>query len=77
MIVLKPTSPLHVIEGKATAWSRHFVWLPVRSEQGFWIWLRRTWRRRFFAPIWFDPAPWDGWYQYSDERLSFWELHRE
>jgi hypothetical protein len=68
-------APMHVREGIFSPWKEHFAWWPVLSEQGDRIWLRHTWRRRFYAAVWFDPAPWDGWYEYSDVRLSKWE-HR-
>lgn len=64
--------PLHITDGKAGAWERWFAWRPVRSEQGFWVWGRSTWRRWFYPPIWFvPPAPWR-WREYSDERCGWW-----
>jgi hypothetical protein len=66
--------PLHILEGSPLPWHRWFAWRPVRSEQGDWIWMRKTWRRRFLPPVWFiPPAPADGWNEYSDIRKSFWE----
>lgn len=71
-------APLHILDGEATAWERWFAWRPVLSEQGRYIWLRLTWRRRFYPPIWFcPPAPADGWSEYSDSRQSFWESFRD
>lgn len=65
--------PLHIQDGHASEWKRWFAWRPVRSEQGFQIWLRKTWRRKFFPPMWFcPPAPYNGWNEYSDERRGFW-----
>jgi hypothetical protein len=65
--------PLHIVDGEAQAWHRWFAWRPVRSEQGSYIWLRVTWRRRFLPPLWFcPPAPFEGWYEYSDERRGYW-----
>lgn len=75
MITLHENAPMHVKEGIHTAWVRSFCWMPHQLEQGNLAWLRWTWRRRFHAPLWFDPAPVEGWYQYSDEKLSFWERH--
>jgi len=69
----QPYRPLHVIEGYRLPWERWFAWYPVRSEQGYRVWLRWTWRSRFFAALWFDPAPYGGYFQYSDERKDFWE----
>lgn len=70
--------PLHILEGTMTAWERWFAWRPVRSEQGNWIWLRSTWRRRFYPPLWFcPPAPVDGWVEYSDSRHGFWQDSRD
>lgn len=67
-------APLHVQEGCHTAWRRKFVFM-AQLEQGGWAILRRTWRRRFYAPLWFcPPAPYDGWHQYSDIQLGFWEI---
>ena len=66
--------PLHILEGVATEWRRWFAWRPVWSEQGGWIWLRWTWCRHFTPPIWFTPpAPFGGWFEYSDRRLGWWE----
>ena len=66
--------PLHVREGIASEWRRWFAWRPARLEQGGRVWLRSTWRRRFYPPIWFTPpAPVNGWLEYSDERRSRWE----
>lgn len=66
--------PMHYLEGGATEWQKWFAWRPVRSEQGAWVWLRWTWRRRFTPPLWFcPPAPFDGWIEYSDDRLGYWE----
>ena len=71
--IYEACTPLHIIEGRRSRWVRWFAWHPVRSEQGYWIWFRSTWRRHFLAPIWFDAAPVGGWFQYSDERRGYWE----
>jgi hypothetical protein len=73
-MALRSDAPLHVREGLVTEWAPWFAWRPVRSEQGRWIWCRRTWRRRFRPPAWFvPPAPGNGWAEYSDERRGYWE----
>jgi hypothetical protein len=67
-------APRHISEGHATSWVRWFAWRPVKTEQGRWVWLRHTYRRRFLPPLWFvPPAPFMGWMEYSDERRGPWE----
>lgn len=66
-------APLHIIDGQALGWTRWFAWRPVRSEQGNWIWLRSTWRREFYPPLWFcPPAPYM-WREYSDTKQNYWD----
>lgn len=67
------SKPLHVIEGAATDWERWFAWRPVRTEQNAFCWLRSTWRRRFFPPLWFVPPAPVSWWQYSDTQRTFWD----
>jgi len=74
MIEFIPHTPMHVREGSASSWRRWFAWRPVHTERDGWIWLRFTFRRRFYPPIWFcPPAPFNGWFEYSDDKLGFWE----
>lgn len=66
--------PLHIQDGKASAWEHKFAWLPVRLEEGGVAWLRPVFRRYFYPPTWFvGPAPYR-WPQYSLIPASFWEL---
>ena len=70
----KPTTPLHYLDGFATEWRPWFAWRPVRLEQRKWAWLRWTYCRRFTPPLWFcPPAPFNGWIEYSDVKLGYWE----
>jgi len=72
---LKPNAPLHIRESFVTEWARHFAWLPTRTEQRTWVWLRWTWKRSVRPPAWFiPPAPADGWNEYSDDKRGYWEL---
>ena len=67
-------APLHIQEGVASEWEPWFAWYPVKTEQGPWIWLCRTYRRFFYPPAWFiPPAPWR-WREYSCVQKSFWEV---
>lgn len=75
MMTFLPGTPLHVREAAFTDWREWFAWRPVRAEQGGWVWLRQTWRRKVFPPPWFcPPAPATGWFEYSDDRKSCWEV---
>jgi hypothetical protein len=64
-----PFVPMHVTEGHGEMWRRWFAWRPVRAEQGQLIWLRYTYRRRFWAAAWFVIPFWE---EYSDIKQSFW-----
>lgn len=73
-MAFKPGTPLHVREGFHTHWWRWFAWHPVRTEQGRWVWLRHTYRRLFWPPMWFcPPGPHGGVYEHSDVCRGFWD----
>lgn len=66
--------PLHIQEAEFTTWREWFAWRPVKTEQGRWVWLRKTYVRRVLPPLWFvPPAPAYGWCEYSDEKRGFWD----
>lgn len=62
--------PMHVSEGSAGAWRQWFAWHPVRTSEGTLVWLRRTWRRTFYAAPWFCINSWE---EYSDQKRGFWD----
>ena len=67
----KILKPMHVTEGRFTEWEETFVWFPVKTEQGNWIWLKKTWMRAFYPAGWFcvqGPI-----WEYSDLKRGFWD----
>lgn len=64
--------PMHVSEGAATPWKRWFAWRPVRTEQQTRVWLRPTWRRRYYPAPWFIMEAQGGWWEYSDVPQGRW-----
>lgn len=68
-----PYQPLHIQEGGGEPWRRWFARRPVKSQQGGWVWLRRTWRRHYWPAPWFILEAQGGWNEYSDTKQSFWE----
>lgn len=73
-MILEPDAPLHVREGKYSAWRSWFAWYPVVTEQRTWVWGRRTWRRTFFPPLWFIPPAPCALPEFSDVKRGFWEV---
>jgi hypothetical protein len=73
MIALAKDAPLHIHEARYTRWSRWFAWRPVKTEQCRSVWLRWTYRRKVYPPIWFVPPAPIVWNEFSDEQRGFWE----
>lgn len=70
---LRPRSPLYMREGACSQWVRCFLWAPTRVD-GWWAWLRPTWRRRTYPAPWLCPQVGDTSYrEYSDLKMGFWE----
>lgn len=67
--------PMHIQEGVATKWEPYFAWLPVKTEQGTWVWLRKTNRRWFYPPAWFSPPAPTCWAEYSDYCQGKWDYY--
>ncbi len=50
----KPFTPMHLREAAYTGWQKWFAWYPVKTEQDEWCFLRYTYYRYAFLPVWFS-----------------------